>query len=300
MKIIFPATNRVHLSRQKPLLEELSLDNEVSVWSPTISPDMGMANYALMCAVEFNNFLSKKDFDLALIRADRFELLSLAALCSYRGISIAHIEGGAESGERIIDTKVRDAITQLADIHLVTDEKAKKNVLSLGVDNVHNVGSLDVSFAKSVKPKRLIEEDYILLLHHAVPGEDTELVYDSIKDLGYKIVGVKANQDYNKSLMHEEYTPEDFINIMRYTKCFVSNSSAACKESSILGTPVVLTGHRQDGRVVGHNAIRVPHDAKEIEYATKYQIEHGKYKPDKVYYKPNTIKLISSIIKKNV
>ena len=225
-------------------------------------------------------------------------MLPLAALCAYKQIPIVHIEGGSESGQAIIDSKIRHAITQLADIHLVTDEQARRKVIYLGADpdKVHNVGSLDVSFAKSVKPKP-IYEDYILLLHHAIPREDTKIIHEAIKGLGHQIIGIKSNQDYNESLMHEEYSPEDFINLMRYARCMVGNSSASCKESSILGTPVVLTGHRQDGRIIGHNALRVPHNKKEIQQAVKYQIDHGRYEPDNVYYQKNTISKIVKIIK---
>ena len=298
-RIIFPCTSRVHEARQKILLEELSEDNEVSVWSPTVSPDVGLAKFTVLCFIEFNNFLSKKEFDIALIRADRLELLPLAALCAYKQIPIVHIEGGSESGQAIIDSKIRHAITQLADIHLVTDEQARRKVIYLGADpdKVHNVGSLDVSFAKSVKPKP-IYEDYILLLHHAIPREDTKIIHEAIKGLGHQIIGIKSNQDYNESLMHEEYSPEDFINLMRYARCFISNSSAACKESSILGVPTILVGHRQDGRVIGHNVIRAPHDKEEIKKVTEYQIKHGQYKPDYIYYQKNTERKICGIIKK--
>ena len=301
-RIVFPATARPHLARQKLLLEELRKEFEVDVWEPTVLNQGGLSTFSILCSVEFNNFLAGNHYDAVLIRADRFELLQLAALCSYRGIPIIHIEGGCESGQNVIDSKVRHSITQLADVHLVTDEEAKRKVIYLGAnpDKVFNVGSLDVSFAKRVVPQRIVEEDYILFLHHAIPGEDTKVVHDAIKDLGYKIVGVKSNQDYQASLMHEEYAPEDFVSLMYYAKCMVGNSSALCKETSILGTPGVLTGRRQDGRVVGHNVLRVPHDQREIQEAVKYQIGHGRYKPDKVYYKKNTEKLITRIIKKQL
>lgn len=297
-KIIFPYTNRAHI-RQKTLLQELSKNFEVTIFEPSVNQNMGMANYAIMCSVEFNNFLLGKKFDYALIRADRFELLLIAGICAYRQIPIIHIEGGAESGHNVIDSKIRHAISEMADVHLVTDEQAKKKVIYLGADpdKVFNVGSLDVSFAKSVKPRPEIEGDYILLLHHSIPGEDTRLVYDSIRSLGCRVLGIKSNQDYTRSLMHEEYAPESFISLMYYAKCLVGNSSAACKEASILGTPVVLTGRRQDGRVAGRNALRVPHDSKEITQAVKYQIDHGRYEPDTVYYQENTEQQISEIIK---
>lgn len=298
MKILFPATNRVHLSRQQKLLDKLSEEFEVGIWTPETKQGKSLVSYFITCAVEFNNFLGQSDFDAVIIRGDRLEMAGLATTCAYREIPIIHIEGGAESGERVIDTKIRDAITSLADVHLVTDEEAWKRVVYLGAkpSTVFNVGSIDVSFAKSVKPKRLIEGDYIVLLHHALDGEETQTVYDAVEGLG-TVVGVKSNSDYQQSLMNQEYSAEDFISLLYYAKAFVGNSSAACKESSILGVPTVLTGRRQDKRVVGHNVLRVPHDKEKITQAVKEQIAHGRYEPDEVYYKPDTEEQIVNVLK---
>ena len=299
-KIIFPCTSRVHLARQKLLIEELRKEFEVDIWEPKTKPTNAPV-YSIFCAIEFNNYLANKKYDGALIRADRMELLLLAGICAYKGIPVIHLEGGNTSGARVIDSKVRHAISQLADIHFVTDVESERKVITLGADpkSVFNVGSLDVSFAKQVdiEPK---EEDYILFLHHAIPGEDSELVYDAIKELGYEIKGVKSNDDYKKSLMNEEYSPEEFISLLANAKCLVGNSSASCKEASILGTPVVLTGTRQDGRLTGHNVLRTPHKKERIKILTNYQIEHGEYEPDEIYYQPNTEKRIVEILKQNL
>ena len=296
-KIIFPATSRVHLARQSLLLFELKKDFEVDIWQPTTKSG-SMSIFAIMCAVEFSNYLVRNKFDGVLIRGDRMELLPITVLCAYKQIPIVHIEGGADSGA-VIDSKVRHAITELSDFHFVTDEVARKKVLYLGAnpDRVFNMGSLDVSYAKSVVPKRLIAEDYILLLHHTIPNEDTQTVYEAVKDLGYKVIGVKSNQDYDKSIMQEEYTAEDFISLMYYAQCFVSNSSAACKEASILGVPTCLIGKRQDGRLTGHNAIRVPHVKERITKAVKLQIAHGRYEPDEIYFQPESEKKIANKLK---
>ena len=276
----------------------------MDIFEPLIQVANDIETYAIVAAAGFKNFIAGKDYDLALIRADRFELLLLAGICAYRGIPIAHIEGGADSGADVIDTRVRNAITQLADIHLVTDEKARRRVQMLGADNVYNVGSLDVSFASIIAQEQrkspVSEQPYILFLHHALPGEDTDLALDAIGGLGYEIVGVKANSDYKASLMSEEWSPEDFIALMQGAVCMVGNSSAMCKELSVLGTPGVLVGTRQDGRVIGRNVMRVPHDKDEIRRAVEWQIAHGRYARDDVYYKKGTEKEIVKILKRHL
>lgn len=237
--------------------------------------------------------------DVALIRADRAEMLPMAMLCAYSGIPIVHIEGGSETGQKVIDSRVRHAITKLSDIHLVTDEEARRNVILMGgdPDRVFNIGSLDVSYATQVKTKDLIGEPYVLVLHHSIPEEDSELVFEAVKEAtNLKMISAKSNNDYKKSIIQEEHSQNDFISLLKHAQCFISNSSAACKEASILGTPVCLVGTRQDGRLVGHNVIRVPHDKEEIIKATRYQISHGAYRSDDVYYKSNSEELACSII----
>lgn len=301
-RIVFPATSRVHKARQKLLLKELRKHFVVDVFEPQTPHRQDLEAYAIFAAVEFRNFLAGKNYDAALIRADRYELLPIAGIAAYRGLKVFHIEGGADSGP-VIDTRVRNAITSLADVHLVTDDKARRAVQAQGAEHVYNVGSLDVAFAHQVikaRPKPVVKGDYILLLHHAIPGENSKVVYDAVKDLGLEVVGVKSNTDYGASLMTEEYSAEDFISLVYHAKCFVGNSSAITKEASILGTPCVLTGSRQDGRIAGWNALRCPHDMKQIKQAVKWQISHDKYRPDFVYYQPNTEKDIAKIVKRHL
>lgn len=307
-KILFPTFNRVHEARQKLLLEELSKDFQVCITTYG-EKDMDMAKISVDIAGKFQNALDKIKPDILLARGDRAEILPAVMLAFYNGVKIVHIEGGAVTGDGIFDSKVRHAITQLSDLHLVTDEQARRNVISMGIspDKVFNVGSFDVSYAQNVvkgfkSPQGDTQssevKDYVLVLHHFIPGEDSELVLEAVRQAtNLKIIGTRGNKDYQKSIFKEEYTPEKFISLLKYAKCFVSNSSASCKEASILGCPVVLCGRRQDGRLAGHNVIRVPHNLDEIRKATKYQIEHGSYPPDYVYYKPNSEQLACEIIK---
>lgn len=299
-KILFPATSPIHIARNQLLLKELEKNFEVCVAVYT-EKDMKMDEIACDITPKFKQALDKIKPDAVLARGDRAEILPTVMLAFYQGIKIIHIEGGAVTGDGIFDSRVRHAITKLSDIHLVTDEEARRNVILMGEnpDNVFNVGSFDVSYANQVKTHRLFDEDYVLVLHHAIPNEGSEIVFNAVKQAtNLKIVGARGNTDYKKSIINEEYSSEDFISLLKYAKCFVSNSSASCKEASILGVPVCLTGRRQNGRLVGHNVIRVPHNLEEIHNVTKYQIEHGSYPPDYIYYKPNSEQVACEILKK--
>ena len=116
-RIIFFSTNRVHLARQKMLLDELEKDFEIDILDYR-SEHSDMLN---VIADYVNAFRKHIKADLAIIRGDRYELLPLAMMCAYKRIPIAHIEGGELSGA--IDNKVRHAITQLSDIHFAISEE---------------------------------------------------------------------------------------------------------------------------------------------------------------------------------
>lgn len=88
--------------------------------------------------------------DVVVTIADRFETMATAVAASYMNIPLAHIQGGEVTGS--IDEKVRHAITKLADLHLVSTQKARQRVSRMGEDEgaIHVVGCPSIDLAKSV------------------------------------------------------------------------------------------------------------------------------------------------------
>lgn len=68
--------------------------------------------------------------DMVVTIADRYETIATAIAAAYMNIPLVHMQGGEVTGN--IDEKVRHAITKLADIHLVTTEKARERVIRMG------------------------------------------------------------------------------------------------------------------------------------------------------------------------
>lgn len=296
-KICFIASNRVHLARQQILLKELKKYFEVDVFEP--KDDKGsMAISSILYAIEFNNYLAGKEYDFILARGDRYEILPMVMVAVYKGIKIIHIEGGDLSG--VIDNKVRHALTQLSDYHFCTNEESRIRLINMGVpfNKIWDFGSLDVELASKVKPKKLREREYILVAYHCIPEEDPE---ELNKALGYfknyDIIRIGGNKDYGKEYGNEQYSPEDYINLMRGAKVCVGNSSSLIKEASILKVPVVLIGERQKNRLLPHNVLKVPCKAEKIKLGIIFQSQN-KYKKDLTYYKPKTSKKIADQIKK--
>jgi len=116
----------------------------------------------------------------------------------------------------------------------------------------------------------------------------------------YKIIRIKSNSDNGTPYGSEEYSSEDYINLLRYASCLIGNSSSFLKESSIFGTPVVNIGKRQQNRLTSENVVSVPFDKNKIRTAIRMQLDSER-KPSKIYYKPatsyNIVQEISKFLK---
>lgn len=281
-KILFPALNRVHLARQNLLLKELKKDFEVDI---------------LESEGKIDSILSDDKYDLALIRGDRYEMLPIAMLCAYKGVSIAHIEGGDLSGA--IDNKVRYAISSLADLHFTTNEASLERVRAIGSvnpDNAFNYGSLDVEIASKVIPENK-KEEYLVVCYHPLEGEDPSIIDRAVRtSFKGKVHIIKSNSDYGITYGTEEYSPQEYLKLIANARCLVGNSSSFIKEASIFGTPVVLVGKRQDKRLLTHNIMKVPFEEKAIVAGIQAQVK-SHYDPSRIYYQKNTSQKIAKKIK---
>ena len=165
---------------------------------------------------------------------------------------------------------------------------------------VYNFGSLDCEFAVMVEKKRLIEDPYILVLHHEIKGEAGSYtkVIEAVKKTGLKHVSVKSNNDFVDAQGTNQFSPENFIRLLWGAECIVGNSSSGIKESSILGVPAINVGQRQQGRHKPKNVIDT--SFANIEEAIKLVINSksffglGAVYED--YYKPDTAKNIANIL----
>lgn len=289
-----PCTSPIHIARNQLLLNELKKRFELHI-ATYGEKDMKMDEIACDITPKFKRALDIVKPDLVIIRADRAELLPCAMLSVYGNYKVAQLECGDKSGTW--DNKVRYAISHLADYHFTTNNDSQERMLKIGFDNVWNCGSLDVEYALSVKPSKLRSKPYILVLWHPVPFEDSNALYGALNAFpDYSIVGVRGNKDYGeKSSYKEWYSPEDFINLLRNASCLVGNSSAGLKEASVLGTPVVNVGTRQQGRTKPLSVLDCPCEEKEIIEAIRSQI--GKrYEIDATYFQENCSQKIAGQI----
>lgn len=126
--------------------------------------------------------------DAVLTIADRYETLATAVAASYMNIPVVHVQGGEVTGS--IDEKVRHAVTKLADLHLVSCEKARERVIRMGEEpaRVFVTGCPSIDLAKEtlrdpglnfdpfkkyggVGPQLDISGGYLVVMQHPVTTE---------------------------------------------------------------------------------------------------------------------------------
>lgn len=220
-------------------------------------------------------------------------------VASYKGFQIIHIEGGDLSGD-VIDSKVRHAITHLSDYHFATNREAHQRLIAMGTrpDRVWNFGSLDVEFANKVKPKKLKSKPYILVAYHPIKEDETELD-KALSTFKCDIIRIGSNKDAGRTYGQEEFSPEDYINLMRGALVLVGNSSSLIKEASILKKGVVLIGNRQNRRFMPQNVVQVPCKEDNILQAILFQMQN-KHEQDLTYYQKDTSKKICQQLRKEL
>ena len=93
---------------------------------------------------------------VVVVCADRHEVLGAAMAASYLHLPLVHLQGGERSGS--IDDKVRDAVTDLADVHCVCTERAGYHVYGRCGDwtAIHRTGCPSIDLAIEAQQDRQV------------------------------------------------------------------------------------------------------------------------------------------------
>lgn len=300
MKITCFLSNRASYFRQKPLLlkmkEEFDLTllltssllnvNQNNVFRDIISETFechaitlrsyeGTLGSMAISSAELSYsaaiYLSREKPDALMLIADRFELLPVAMAAAYLNIPIIHIQGGEVSGN--IDDKVRNSVSMLSDLHLVSHYEAYQRLTSMGLKHVFNTGCPSIDFIRECAPEGEKKDQVVCIFHpHTKEVEaasfQTEKVYKQVgsfcKQNGLRLYWFAPNNDPGHIYVHSALEGVDviysllgaeFIKLLASSRMIVGNSSAGLRESSFLGLPCVNIGKRQEGRVRAGNVI---------------------------------------------
>jgi len=109
----------------------------------------------------------------------------------------------------------------------------------------------------------------------------------------------RENEDSQGFHFFRNFSPEDYIRLMRSAKCIVGNSSSGIREASFLGLPAVNIGSRQNGRERAENVVDVSDNAQQIERAISAQVKRGYYQSSNLYGDGNAGSRMAEIITKS-
>ena len=294
-----------------------------------------MAKSTGLAIIELSTLFENLKPNIVLTVADRFETLSTAIAASYMNIPLAHTQGGEVTGSidesvRHAITKLSNIhfpATKKAYKNLLKMGENPKNVYLTGCPSIDLAKKIDPTIPNNfftkyggVGPKIDPKRPYLVVLQHPVTTEygkgikqinETINAINSIKiqtvwlwpnvDAGSDEIskGLRTFREIKKpKLIHfyKNFSPEDFLKLIKNCSCIIGNSSSAIREGSYLGIPAVNIGTRQKGREHGKNIIFTDYKSKNILRAIKYQIQKNKPKQEKIFGDGNSGKKIANIL----
>ncbi len=252
--------------------------------------------------------------DIIVAPMDREEAITVALAGAYLRIPVAHLGGGDRGEDGNIDNAVRDAVSKLAHLHLVTTEQSAARLREIGEADwrIHVVGApgLDrllatpdladselwrqVGFDPGGQPFALVIQ-HPLIDSIEQSGALMRETLESLRQLQLPALLSYPNSDAGGQqiiAVIEEYAgryPElfrpyrnlprlVFVNLLRRAHVLLGNSSCGIIEAPLLGLPVVNIGPRQRGREHAENVQFVAHDRKQIRAAVERALFDAEYR----------------------
>lgn len=293
-----------------------------------------MAKSIGMGVIEFASAFQRLEPDIVLLIGDRYEALAAAVSAAYQNLCVAHIQGGEVSGS--IDESARHAITKFAHFHFPATRRAAEYILRMGEnpDTVHVVGCPcgdsilklddelpDVRVLRGVGASLTLDEPYFLVIFHPVTThcedelEQVNELLAALEDIHHPTLWLWPNIDAGSDLiskglrLYREHhaqndwlhllknlPPEAFHRILKGARCAIGNSSSFVRDTTFMGTPVVLVGDRQEGRETGPNLIKTPCRKDPVKEAVLQQMAHGRYAISDLYGTGRASEQISRVL----
>lgn len=244
---------------------------------------------------EFACELRKLSPDVAVVLGDRTEALVFAVACTLAGVPLAHLHGG-ELTYGALDELHRHAITKMSNLHFTSNEANAQRVLQMGEtpDQVFSFGSPREDTLRNFEPLPLpscatelgldrLPPRFVLFSVHnakfdlpstaAIVGEALKV----IREEGFFVVfsGTNSDEGYDSiRRVQNEFMAENpelvayqesagstlYLSLLKHCTIAVGNSSSFALEAPMLGTPTVILGRRQLGRVAESDCISGDHE----------------------------------------
>lgn len=232
--------------------------------------------------------------DMIVVHGDRVEAMAGAIVGSLNNILVSHIEGGEVSGT--IDELIRHAISKMAHLHFVCNEKAKQRLIQLGElpDSIFIIGSpdLDIMTSSNLPSLDAVKlhydfsfEKYAVLMYHPVTTELEKLktnikeCIDACINSGDNYIVIYPNNDHGTDIIIEELSKvknndkfkiypsirfEKFLTLLKNADYIIGNSSAGVREAPFYGLPSINLGTRQKNRASAKSILNSTENSHEI------------------------------------
>ena len=165
--------------------------------------------------------------------------------------------------------------------------------------------------------KEIFNNGYLVVMQHPVTTEidqsrkNVETTLQAIKELDFPTfwfwpnvdagadgtsTGIRSFRERNENLpihFFKNMEPNDFLHLLKGSKCLIGNSSVGIRECSYIGVPVVNIGTRQNRRERGSNVKDVSYDTEDIKNAIKEWMNNGEVPSSNVYGNGNSGKQIA-------
>ena len=291
----------------------------------------GVSKFNLEILNKFNELLSTNKFDIVIVLGDRTETLFCSALSLIYNVKLAHIHGG-EVTKGAIDNEIRNAISQISNIHFVSHKEYKKNLIKLGINRnkIYVVGGLGASAiqkSKTLSKKKLekkfkikLNKKYLLVTYHPVTSKkyssNTEFLNlmsclnqfdDTIKIITSpnidsnnfeitKIINYFV-KNFNNFYFYQSLGSLNYLSFLKYSDGVVGNSSSGILEAPSFKIPTLNVGNRQLGRLHSNSILNVSNNKKNIIYALNKILKDERFKiklkkTKNIYYQQGTEKKI--------
>lgn len=238
-------------------------------------------------ARQYGEWFAANKPEATVILGDRYEMLAVASAATMLNVPIIHIAGGTVS-EGAMDNAIRNAITQLASLHLAETEKCaerlegmgikKENIVvtgAIGVWNALNIALMSRQELEESLGCKLPERFFVGTLHAATldaisPEKQMEEFLGGLEGFmevrpGYGAILTYPNNDTDPAPLitllrdFEKRNPDSIIvvpslGMLRYLSAValsegvIGNSSSGIVEVASLGVPTLDIGIRQNGR----------------------------------------------------
>lgn len=241
----------------------------------------------------FNKIISNLNPDIIVAHGDRIEALAGSIVGHLNKILVCHIEGGEISGT--VDDSMRHAISKMANIHFVSNKRAKIILKQLGeIDrNIYIIGSPEVDVMignklpdlRIVKKKYMIEyNEYAIVCFHPDVNEKKDKLnqyihrtMEAVSNSKKNFVIIYPNNDLNFRVILDCYKKyeqnkniklipsirfEYYLTLLKNSLAIIGNSSSGVREAPVYKVKTINIGYRQSRRT--NNPLIINLDLKSI------------------------------------